>query len=110
METNRHGPVPIVEATGVLDAEARHMRVLIVNRSAEEVALECMLRGFAKLRGGTLRSLTADSADVDVEQWLEGSNRIGTGMADEVNEAVRAKLPPVSWNILDLSLAESSSA
>jgi alpha-N-arabinofuranosidase len=102
-EVPDEGAVPVLEATAVHDAEAGQVTVFAVNRSAQALGLEAVLRDLdavALTEHLVLcdDDLTACNTAADPDRVVPQA-RSGGGVQGGV---LRAELPPRSWNVLRL--------
>jgi alpha-L-arabinofuranosidase len=100
------GAVPVLEATAVHDAESGRLTILAVNRAAQALALEVVLRDLDGVQvtehlvlcDEDLRACnTADRPDRVVPRPGSGARLDGA--------LLRVELPPRSWNVLVLGSA-----
>ena len=103
-EVDGEGAVAALEATAVLDAGGGALTLFAVNRAAEALPLEVVLR---ELDGVQLAEhLVLADADLDASNSPEQPDRVtpsgGIGATVEAG-TLRARLPPRSWNVLRLT-------
>ncbi|NJP99522.1 arabinosylfuranosidase ArfA [Streptomyces zingiberis] len=103
--TARHGEVPLLHATAVLDETTGAVTVFAVNRDLHRpLPLEVTLHGLAVERVAE-HSVLAD-ADPEARNTLADPERVaphpaeGTSLAGGV---LRAELEPLSWNVIRLT-------
>jgi alpha-N-arabinofuranosidase len=103
-EVDGEGAVAALEATAVLDAGGGALTLFAVNRAADALPLEVVLR---ELDGVQLAEhLVLGDADLDASNTPEQPDRVtpsgGIGATVEAG-SLRAQLPPRSWNVLRLT-------
>ena len=106
-DTEKYGEVPVLDAVATHDDETGDVVVLAVNRSqSEPVELSVDLRGFGNLRVAEATVLADD--DIRAANTAEQPDRVAPRPAEDVTVdggALRAVLPPVSWNVVRLTIA-----
>jgi alpha-L-arabinofuranosidase len=104
-ETARYGPVPILDATAVLDEDSGAVTVFAVNRDQHQpVALGLDLRAQPDL--GTGRHIVVCDEDPDAINTAAEPDRVAPRQLDDIavtDGHARAVLPPLSWNMLRLT-------
>ena len=98
------GAVDAIEATAVLDEAGGALTVFAVNRSADALPLELVLR---ELDGVELAEhIVLADEDLDASNTADQPDRVvprpGSGGTVE-GHSLRAELPPRSWNVLRLT-------
>ena len=108
VDTARFGPVPVVDATATVDPETGDLTVLAVNRSrTETVQMDADVRSMPGLRLAAATTLTSD--DPTTRNTEEQPDAVTPQPLREVSLAegrLLAALPPVSWNVLRLRVAD----
>ena len=108
-ETQKYGEVPVLDAVATHDEETGDVVLLAVNRSqSDQVELSVDLRPFGDLRVAEATVLADD--DIRAANTAEQPDRVTPRTATDVrldDGALRAVLPPVSWNVLRLARAGS---
>ena len=106
-ETEQYGEVPVLDSIVTHDEATGDVVVLAVNRSqTEPVELSADLRAFGDLRVGEATVLSDD--DISAANTAEQPDRVAPRPAQDVTVdggALRAVLPPVSWNVVRLVAA-----
>jgi len=106
-QTEKYGEVPVMDSVVTHDEETGEVVVLAVNRSqTEPVELSVDLRPFGDLRVGEATVLADD--DITAANTAEQPDRVAPRPAQDVTvdgQALRAVLPPVSWNVVRLVAA-----
>jgi alpha-N-arabinofuranosidase len=106
-QTDKYGEVPVVDSVVTHDEETGEVVVLAVNRSqSEPVELSVDLRAFGDLRVGEATVLADD--DISAANTAEQPDRVAPRPSEDVTVdggALRAVLPPVSWNVVRLTTA-----
>ena len=100
------GPVPVLEATAVHDAEAGRLTIFAVNRGADPLALEVALRDLDDLR--LSEHVVLGDGELSASNTAERPDRVvprrGSGARLE-GALLRAELAARSWNVLTLGRA-----
>jgi alpha-L-arabinofuranosidase len=102
-EVADEGPVPVLEATAVHDAQSGALTVFAVNRGAEALALEAALRdldGLAVTEHIVLRDDDLTACNTPEQPDRVVPRAISGATLDRAR--LRAELPPRSWNVLRL--------
>jgi alpha-N-arabinofuranosidase len=103
-ETEKYGEVPVTDAVATHDEETGEVVVLAVNRSqTEPLELAVDLRAFPGLRVGEATVLS--DQDIRAANTAEQPDRVAPRATEDVTidgDALRAVLPPVSWNVVRL--------
>jgi len=104
-DTKDFGPVPLLEATAILDSSNGEVTVFAVNRSqSDELSLECELRAVSGVR--ILEHIVLDHADRKAVNTKENPDNVkprnvNGGVLEK--STLHAKLPRLSWNVIRLS-------
>jgi alpha-L-arabinofuranosidase len=103
-EVDGEGAVDAIEATAVLDEAGGALTVFAVNRSADALPLELVLR---ELDGVELAEhIVLADEDLDASNTADQPDRVvprpGSGGTVK-GHSLRAELPPRSWNVLRLA-------
>jgi alpha-L-arabinofuranosidase len=102
--TEEEGHVPVVDALATHDAESGTVTLFAINRGAEAVALEAVLRELPQ--AAVAEHLVLADDDLDAGNTPEAPDRVvpraGSGARVE-DGSLRAELAPYSWNVLRLS-------
>jgi alpha-L-arabinofuranosidase len=103
-EVDGEGAVDAIEATAVLDEAGGALTVFAVNRSADALPLELVLR---ELDGVELAEhIVLADEDLDASNTADQPDRVvprrGSGGTVE-GHSLRGELPPRSWNVLRLT-------
>jgi alpha-L-arabinofuranosidase len=105
-DVDGEGAVPLLEATAVHDPGADALTVFAVNRSAEPLSLEAVLRGLAGL--GVVEHLVLADGDLGAANTAEAPDRVSPRPRDGArvggDGVLRAELPPRSWNVVRLGV------
>jgi alpha-N-arabinofuranosidase len=103
-EVEGEGPVSALEATAVLDEAGGALTLFAVNRGANALPLEVVLRDLDGV--SVAEHLVLAGEDLDAANTAEAPDRVapsqGTGASVE-DGVLRAELPPRSWNVLRLT-------
>ena len=103
-EVEGEGAVSALEATAVLDEAGGALTLFAVNRGADALPLEVLLRDLGGASVAEHLVLAGD--DLDATNTAEAPDRVapsqGSGASVE-DGTLRAELPPRSWNVLRLT-------
>jgi len=100
--TASHGDVPVLHATAVLDDATGTVSVFAVNRSRTE-PLELTIEPRGLLPGRVIEHVALADPDEDACNTAEQPNRVAPAPVEGTavsGGAVRAELPPMSWNMI----------
>lgn len=103
-DTRDFGPVPMLEATAILDFSNGELTVFAVNRSqSDELSLECELRAISGVR--ILEHIVLDHEDRKAVNTKENPDSVkprnaNGGKLDE--NILHVTLPRLSWNVIRL--------
>ncbi|ACQ78460.1 Alpha-N-arabinofuranosidase [Beutenbergia cavernae DSM 12333] len=107
-ETEKHGEVDVVDAAATWDAERGRVALFLANRDlAADAAVELVLRGLDVTRVVSAEVLAGPDGDRTVTNDVENPERVGLRPLDGVladGDAVRVRLPPVSWAVVELEV------
>jgi alpha-N-arabinofuranosidase len=103
--TAEHGRVPLLHATAVVDDATGRVTLFAVNRSqTEALALHVEMRGLAPAT--VLEHTALTGPDPDAKNTVSGAQPVAPaaiGGAVLADGALRADLPPLSWNVIRLA-------
>ncbi|MFC4560909.1 alpha-N-arabinofuranosidase [Nocardiopsis mangrovi] len=107
-ETARHGEVPVIDAVATHDPDNGQAAVFVVNRSTtEQVSLDIDLRGLEARGVADCRTLSDD--DAYAANTAEAPDRVVPRPNKDIrlqDGRLTAVLPPVSWTVIRLALAD----
>ncbi|SOC57664.1 alpha-N-arabinofuranosidase [Ornithinimicrobium cerasi] len=106
LATDRHGPVPLLDAVATHDADSGRLAVFVVNRHpSEPVSFTSSLRAFG---GATLlEAVVLADDDLTATNTQDDPDRVvprGHPDASVAGEALLADLPPASWSMFVLDV------
>ena len=105
-DTRDFGPVPLLEATAILDSSNGELTIFAVNRSqSDELSLECELRAISGVR--ILEHIVLDHGDRKAINTKENPDNVkphnaNGGKLDK--NTLHVTLPRLSWNVIRMAL------
>lgn len=101
-ETERHGAVPMLDASAVLSEDGRALTLFVMNRDRENIqSLECVLNSFGEAFT-PVEHIAYEGYDLNAKNSLAVEDVVPTTRNDICmkNNAATVDLKPASWNVL----------